>query len=140
MTEPLNLDPIRRRTEAATEGPWIAGWRSLPSDQIMLSPKLPPVELSCDVQGRKNAKFIAAARTDVPALLAEVDRLRFQVADLKAKLRDEGLAHSQTIDERDNAQEWADKLAAAIAPGEIRGEHSSSNNPWANALDYAEQL
>lgn len=31
------------------------------------------------------------------------------------------------IDERDRAEEWADKL----------GEHSSGNDPWRNALEYA---
>jgi hypothetical protein len=41
------------------------------------------------------------------------------------------------IDERDRAEEWADKLAAAIAPPEVLGEHTSGNNPWANALEHA---
>ncbi|MFD2421638.1 hypothetical protein [Amycolatopsis pigmentata] len=40
------------------------------------------------------------------------------------------------IDERDRAEEWADKLAAAIAPADVLGEHSNANNPWANALGY----
>lgn len=38
------------------------------------------------------------------------------------------------IDQRDNAEDWADRLAYAIAPVEVIGEHSSSNNPWWNAL------
>lgn len=41
----------------------------------------------------------------------------------------------EVIDERDNAEQWADRLAYAIAPVEVIGEHSSGNNPWANALD-----
>jgi len=41
------------------------------------------------------------------------------------------------IDERDEAEAWADRLAAAIAPVDVLGEHSSANNPWQNALDYA---
>lgn len=57
----------------------------------------------------------------------------------EAKLRDEENAHNQTCDERDVFHEWADKLAAAIAPAEVRGDHSDGNNPWANALDYAEK-
>lgn len=46
-------------------------------------------------------------------------------------------ALSQVIDERDSYHEWADKLAAAIAEhfGVDIGEHSSINNPWAEALD-----
>ena len=31
----------------------------------------------------------------------------------------------------------ADRLAAAIAPPEVLGEHSSANDPWRNALDHA---
>ncbi|PWK81663.1 hypothetical protein C8D88_11674 [Lentzea atacamensis] len=42
------------------------------------------------------------------------------------------------IDERDSAEEWADKLAYAIAPVEVIGEHSNANNPWANALEFLE--
>ncbi|WP_017585506.1 hypothetical protein [Nocardiopsis ganjiahuensis] len=47
----------------------------------MVSPHLPPVELSGDAQGRKNAKFIAAARQDVPALLDEIAALEQATAD-----------------------------------------------------------
>ena len=44
----------------------------------------------------------------------------------------------ETIDERDRAEEWADKLANAIG-GDAIGEHSSANNPWQNALDILAQ-
>ena len=43
------------------------------------------------------------------------------------------------ITERDEAQEWADRLAYAIAPQDVIGEHSSHNDPWANALKLAEE-
>lgn len=42
----------------------------------------------------------------------------------------------QLISERDNAIEWADKLASAIAPDHVLGEHSNTNDPWHNALEY----
>ena len=45
----------------------------------------------------------------------------------------------ELIDERDDAEDWADRLAAALAPADVRGEHSSANNPWQNALDYADR-
>lgn len=45
----------------------------------------------------------------------------------------------EVIDERDRAEDWADKLAAALAPADVIGEHSSGNNPWANALQWAEE-
>ena len=41
------------------------------------------------------------------------------------------------IKERDYLQEMCDKLAACIAPDEVLGEHSSMNDPWTNALEYA---
>jgi len=41
------------------------------------------------------------------------------------------------IDERDRAERYADELAAALAPPDVLGEHSSGNNPWQNALDHA---
>ncbi|QYN17547.1 hypothetical protein [Amycolatopsis sp. DSM 110486] len=44
------------------------------------------------------------------------------------------------IQERDEAEAWSDRLAAAIAPAFVRGEHSNGNNPWANAADWARQL
>lgn len=50
--------------------------------------------------------------------------------------------HEQEMDavlrERDEREEWADRLAYAIAPVEEIGEHSSSNNPWQRALDFLE--
>lgn len=44
------------------------------------------------------------------------------------------------IVERDNAEEWADKLAAALAPPAVLGEHSNTNCPWHNALEYHNEL
>lgn len=73
-------------------------------------------------------------------LWAVADRATREAAELKADFDSEKSLANDLIAERDSVQEWADKLAAAIAPFEVRGEHSSSNNPWANALDYAEQL
>jgi len=42
---------------------------------------------------------------------------------------------TDTIDDRDRAQEIADKLAYAVAPEEVIGEHSSMNCPWTNAFE-----
>jgi len=59
-------------------------------------------------------------------LLAEIRRLT-------TKLAREQRYHLATVDERDYAYEMADKLAYAIAPVEVIGEHSSANCPWENA-------
>lgn len=59
------------------------------------------------------------------------------IEQLLARIQQLETEEGQVIDERDHAQAMADKLAAAIAPPDVLGEHSSSNNPWQNALDYA---
>lgn len=46
-------------------------------------------------------------------------------------------ALDQALQERDDAQEWADRLAYSIASMEVIGEHTSLNNPWQNAFDFA---
>lgn len=105
MSAPLSeqqLAEIRSRAEAATEGPWGAYEDSTGRLDIVASLKetgygytgrrqiAQTVDLPMDndpnhrdwddeadeEQSRADGKFIAAARTDVPLLLAEVDRLR----------------------------------------------------------------
>ncbi|RYJ29398.1 hypothetical protein CU044_2139 [Streptomyces sp. L-9-10] len=70
------------------------------------------------------------ARRDPVArkLLEENERLRSKVAELD-KISDEALA------ERDGMHDALDEFAQAVAPEEVIGEHSSGNNPWANALN-----
>lgn len=75
-----------------------------------------------------DAGWEVLAGEDVPALVAEVRRLRAELA------REERL-HGDTIDDRDRFHDMADKFAYAVAPEEVIGEHSSMNCPWENALD-----
>lgn len=63
----IDLDAIRARAQAATPGPW-----STQERQNVYIP-LPWGGLKAHVETDANAEFIAHARTDVPALLAEVD-------------------------------------------------------------------
>ena len=73
----LDLDAIKARAEAATAGPWEAddsdadgvnvGWYVWSDfDETTVAPHL----------DHDDAEFIAHAREDVPALIAEVERLR----------------------------------------------------------------
>jgi hypothetical protein len=61
----LDLEPIKERESKATEGPWDDNntdcwrWAGMPRSQL-----------------RDNRCFVAHARTDIPALVAEVERLR----------------------------------------------------------------
>jgi hypothetical protein len=87
--EPEPLSPERRaeiaaRAEAATPGPWCTD-----SSEIYQGTEYTSwavwVGETCDPDDRRksraDAEFIAAARTDVPALLAEVEQLREAAAE-----------------------------------------------------------
>ncbi|MFJ4678996.1 hypothetical protein [Kitasatospora sp. NPDC088783] len=69
------------------------------------------------------------ARADVAALIAYAQHLETHVAELEQQLGAEHHAHTSTITERDRAFDYADRLAAAIAPEEAIGEHTGMNNP-----------
>ncbi len=66
-----------------------------------------------------------------------LEELQSELSELRKA--NEKLEQSETllIEQRDNAQEYADALAEKIsqASGYSIGEHSSANNPWKNALD-----
>lgn len=94
------LAEIRAREQAATPGPWkdyvehgFNGWKSYATGSYKLestSPEVAPYQVAL-VEGysrgepttrrqrKLDAAFIAAARQDVPDLLAEVERLRKEV-------------------------------------------------------------
>ena len=74
----LDTTQIRARADAATPGPW---WSFFDGDDYGICGGENSV--AYDV-GHKNAQFIAAARTDIPALCDEVDALRKRAAELKA--------------------------------------------------------
>jgi hypothetical protein len=149
------LDEIQARHKAATPGPWgiyefgggtaidIAadlhdtgtGYRArreicrLEDEPLDNDPAHKEWTAEEDwAQVQADAAFVAHAREDVPALLAEIRRL-------KAALAREERLHGDTIDDRDRASDMADKLAYAVAPEEVIGEHTADNSPWANALD-----
>ena len=85
----------------------------------------------------KDARDVAESLEPVLAELAAPSRP--PAADTLAPVSGEEheRAMLDVIKERDEAIEWADKLAAALAPAAVVGEHSSANDPWRNALDYA---
>lgn len=65
----LDLTAIKKRIEAASAGPWDAA-----DDGLVWAPRLgDPVSGSTEME---DAAFIAAARQDVPMLVAEVERQR----------------------------------------------------------------
>ena len=75
------LNAIRARVEAATPGPWEAGTAFCCPDMGWIDG---PKRMVCPVHesakrthtlDANDAEFVASAREDVPALLAEVERL-----------------------------------------------------------------
>ena len=82
-----------------------------------------------DAAERNEARAVSKARP----LVAERDALAERLAA-------EESAHGVTIAQRDAAETAADRLAYAIAPVAVIGEHSSMNDPWANAEVEAERL
>lgn len=80
------LTEIQARIEAATDGPWDrwAGWDD--RDNSVASGGREDAPTVADVIPEKDdADFIAHAREDVPALLAEVHRLKRRVGVLQSE-------------------------------------------------------
>lgn len=107
------LDAVRARAAAATAGPWHITTAALDGNEVVLAV---PVEHDHTVvaatgpkgqeQAALDAVFIAGARSDVPWLLAEVDRLR-----------------AEKVRGWDAALDGANELAGAVVEREqLRGQ------------------
>lgn len=138
MTEPLSaaeLAEIRAREQAATPGPWHAesigsGVRHLDRNCDWYAADLPdgynlPGRQGVD-GGQNDGEFIAHARTDVPRLLAEVERwqsfasgLERQNAEQHKRIRD---LESQIAAARGNAKGeiTRDEVLSVLADREQR--------------------
>lgn len=91
------LQAIRTRAEAATPGPWTEGAGTVAGGEVrelVIGPDGRTI-IAMAYGGfghpmpdctREDRAFIAAARTDVPALLAEVERLRAERDEVEALL------------------------------------------------------
>lgn len=87
----LDLDAIRARVDGATPGMWY-WWPLDPRPHFQVGPteSAPVAEVYGPTERGADAEFIAHARTDVPALLAEVERLREELDQTRAA-RDDAL-------------------------------------------------
>lgn len=97
MVTPDQLAELRRLAEAATPGPWESSHNVDPPSDDNYHPNNPNREgrgegptitgtyRDVKAMAAADAAFIAAARTAVPALCAEVERLTAQVAELEAE-------------------------------------------------------
>lgn len=73
---------------------------------------------------------------DMQQRLAE---LRAENQQLKTRLNEEEISHSNTLDQRDRAEQAADKLSQSIMgiTGRDIGEHSNAHCPWGAAIEHA---
>lgn len=85
---PLDIGAIKARADAATPGPWIRFYEGS-HDWVIGRVEDPQTSAVAQVYEyaannyEADTAFIAAARTDVPALVAEVERLHKALTDLK---------------------------------------------------------
>lgn len=99
------------------------------------APSLTPTQVAIAAMRAQRAALGYPATGPEWLLLDALDESEAENARLRKRLADEERLHGSTIDERDHFHEMADKLAYAVAPEEVIGEHSSMNCPWENALD-----
>lgn len=102
MSAPLDMDAIEARTNAATAGPWrecghdrdvcqcCAVWSTTADVPVAVSAPAVVVDFGDCYPGmteaKANAVFVAAARTDVPALIARIRELEAELAAARALL------------------------------------------------------
>ena len=94
----INIDAIRARAEAATPGPWDSDGYSVGAndDWVAHIPGYDPGEGAGNPRREPDAEFIAHAREDVPALLAELAAWKATVDAYES-----GEGHRAIVDERD---------------------------------------
>jgi len=129
----LDLDAIEARTNAATPGPWFNDSHEIYAGENTDIPAMSEwIGETCDPRrpdhGAANAAFIAAARTDVPALVAEIrrltaerDRYRDAWRNARTRARDSDADESmwrrivtRTEQDRDNVLADNDRLTAEL--------------------------
>lgn len=83
----MDVKAIRERAEKATPGPWtIHSWGEITSFDVTQRYVAQAIAINAGYEVAKaNADFIAHARTDVPALIDEIERLRRELADALQK-------------------------------------------------------
>jgi hypothetical protein len=85
----VDLDAIKARLAAATDGPWYTQPNDLIGGWCVRIKDTPPSEGPGEVASftrKEDAAFIAAARVDLPALVAEIEQLRAKIKTLHALL------------------------------------------------------
>ena len=82
------LEAIKRRCDAATAGPWRVehGINVICADGKTATGATGTDAEYWHNRDKSNAEFIAHARTDIPNLIEEIEKLQEQVSELRRKL------------------------------------------------------
>lgn len=122
----MNLDKLKALCEAATPGPWatdvaprLAGAINATLDGLQRQVAHADGQAAMFDQRRgmethevmaANAAFIAAARTAVPELIAEVERLRVDLKCEQIRSEDRGASYASAAADRDSLRAECEKL------------------------------
>jgi hypothetical protein len=137
------LAAIRKRAIGATPGPWTRFGRSSSNpdgDDEFLGHEIegPPRPSRGQFARVADAEFIAHARTDVPTILAKVDRLRAELAD--APSRRDLLVAEERLRSAELGQHKAeverDALAAKLAAGDASDGYHTHNELYDYRMLY----
>lgn len=146
QTNPMSeqqLADILTRAEAATPGRWESDGAEIYGtlgDVLMIDLWVgETLDIDNQEQSNANAAFIAAARTDVPELVAEVQFLRAQVAELEAQVRSlavdaEGGLPGHCPECGEASETWCPDCGCCKAGcfgGHENNPCAHSNAPWA---------
>lgn len=138
---PEDLAAIEARARNATPGPWLHYGDG--EKEVYVDPDVwddAPM-IACDLGRLADAEFIAAARTDIPALLAKVRRLETERDEARAEaeqLRGDIGAAIQALPDGSVARTLAEQISNALADARADGiRRMEAGRAVALALDTA---
>ena len=93
MSEELDLEPIKDRATETTEGEWKVNLKGCTVYRSATDFTL----IAEAYRGSADAQFIAHAKTDIPALIAEVERLRIYKSEMVRQLMETSVFTAKQI-------------------------------------------
>jgi hypothetical protein len=128
-------EAARARCEAATDGPWDdqPGWTG--AARVVLNGDGDMLWDAVGLMNDADGAFIAHARTDIPALLDEIERLRAESARRMVWLEREQNAHEQT---RAALIDMTERAARPVITDDmVTAARKTMDDHWAIPLPYS---